>query len=66
MIKKSGNTNYGNYHSAINNTVDISKLVQILIKDCVFEEQLNQNPELETSFLFAFRIAKMANRILLQ
>lgn len=66
MIKKSGTTNYGNYHLAINNTVDISKLVQILIEDCVFEEQLNRNCELETSYLFVFRIANMANRILSQ
>ena len=40
MARKSGATNHGNHHSAVNNTVNVSKLVQLLVEDGVFEEQL--------------------------
>ncbi len=40
MARESGVTNHGNHHSAINNTINVSKLVQLLIEDCVFGEQL--------------------------
>ena len=38
MVRESGATNYGHYHLVINNIVDISKLVQLLVEDGVFEE----------------------------
>ena len=65
MARKSGATNYGNHHSAINNIVDISKLVQLLVKDGIFKEQLGQKCEAEISDLFALRKAKMATGIFL-
>ena len=63
MARESGAINHGNHHSAVNNTIDISKLVQLLVEDGVFEEQLGQKCEAETSDLFALRTAKMATRI---
>ena len=63
MARESGATNHGNHHSAVNNTVDVSKLVQLLVEDGVFEEQLGQKCEAETLDLFAFRTAKIANGI---
>ncbi len=65
MAKKSGTTNHENHHLGVNNTVVILKLVQLLIEDGVFEEQLDRKCEVETSDLFALRIAKMATGILL-
>ena len=38
MARKSGITNHGNYHLAVNNIIDVSKLVQLLVKDSIFEE----------------------------
>ena len=38
MARKSGATNYGNHHSTVNNILDILKLVQLLVKDGVFEK----------------------------
>ena len=63
MGRKSGAINHGNYHSAVNNTIDVSKLVQLLVEDGVFEEQLGQKCETETSNLFALGKAKMATDI---
>lgn len=65
MAKKSGITNYDNYHSIVNNTVDVLKLVQLLIKDSIYKEQLGQKCKVEISNLFAFATAKMATEILL-
>lgn len=64
MTRKSGTTNYDNHHSVINNKVDISKFVQLLIKDDVFEEQLSQKYKVETLDLFILRIAKITTEIL--
>ena len=63
MARESGATNHGNHHSAVNNTVDVSKLVQLLVEDGVFEEQLGRKCEAETSDLFALGTAKMATGI---
>lgn len=63
MAKKSDATNHSNYYLIVNNIVDISKLVQLLIKDGVFEKQLKQIYEMETLDLFVCRTAKMATRI---
>ena len=63
MARKSGAINHGNHHSAVNNIVDVSKLVQLLVKDGVFEEQLGQKCEAEISNLFALGTAKMATEI---
>lgn len=41
MIRKSGTTNYDNHYLKMNNTINISKLVQLLIEDSVFKEQLS-------------------------
>ena len=59
IIKESGVTNHGNHHSVVNNTVDVLKFVQLLVEDGVFEEQLEQKCEAETSALFALKTAKM-------
>lgn len=64
IVRKSGIINYGNYHSAINNIIDISKLVQLLVKNSVFEKQLGQKYETEISDLFTLGKAKMATGIL--
>lgn len=38
MAIKNGTTNYSNHHLAVNNTVDVSKLIQLPVKDSIFEE----------------------------
>lgn len=38
IARKNGATNYGNHCSAVNNTVDVLKLVQLLVKDGIFKE----------------------------
>ena len=63
MAKKSGATNHGNHYSAINNTIDVLKLVQLLLEDGVFKEQLGRKCEAETLDLFALGTVKMAIRI---
>ena len=63
MARKSSVTNHGNHYSAVNNTIDISKLVQLLVEDGVFEKQLGQKCEIEISDLFALGRAKMATGI---
>ena len=63
MVRKSSAINHDNHHSIINNTIDVSKLVQLLVKDSVFEKHLGQKCEAETSDLFLFGIAKMATGI---
>lgn len=63
MIRESGAINHGNHHSVVNNTIDVSKLVQLLVEDGVFEEQLGQMCEAETSDLFPRGKAKMTTRI---
>ena len=63
MAKKSGATNYGNHHSTVNNTIDISKLVQLLVEDGIFEEQLGRKCEIETSDLFPLKTTKIRTRI---
>lgn len=65
MVKKSDATNYGNYHSAINNTINILKLVQLLVNDSVFEEQLSQKYKSKISNLFVLKTIKIAIKILL-
>ncbi len=65
MTKKSDATNHGNHHSGINNTVDVLKLVQLLVEDGVFEKQLGQKCETKTLDLFALETTKMAIGILL-
>lgn len=37
MVKESGAINYRYYYSAVNSIIDISKLVQLLVKDDIFE-----------------------------
>ncbi len=59
MAIKSGVTNYGNHYSAVNNTVDVLKWIQLLVEDGIFEEQLGQKYKTETSDLFALRTVKM-------
>ena len=63
ISRERGITNYGNHYSAINNIVDISKLVQLLVEDGIFEEQLGRKCEAETSDVFVPRIEKMATGI---
>lgn len=63
MAIKSGAINYGNHHSAVNNIVDILKLVQLSIEDSIFEEQLGQKYEAEISDLFVLGIVKIVIRI---
>lgn len=63
IARESGSTNHGNHYSAVNNTVNVSKLVQLLVEDGVFEKQLGQKCEAKISDLFAFETAKMATRI---
>lgn len=38
MARESGATNHGNHNSMINNTIDILKLVQLVVEDVVLEE----------------------------
>lgn len=40
IAKKSGAIEHSNHHSVVNNTVDVLKLIQLLVKDSIFEEQL--------------------------
>lgn len=61
--KKSGVINHSNYHSIVNNTIDISKLVQLLVENGVFEKQFSQICETETLNLFAHRITKLVTKI---
>lgn len=63
MARKSGVTNHDNHYSAVNNTVNISKLVQLLVEDGIFEKRLGQMCEAETLDLFVCRTAKMAIKI---
>ena len=37
MTRKSGATHYCNYYSVINNTIDFSKLIQLLVENNVFD-----------------------------
>lgn len=53
MAKKSGTTNYSNHDLIVNNIIDISKSIQLLVKDRVFEKQLCQKYEVKTSDQFA-------------
>ena len=59
MAKKSDATNHGNHHLAVNDTIDISKLVQLLVEDGIFKKQFGQKCETETSDFFAYRTANM-------
>lgn len=63
MARKIGVTNYGNYYLVVNNTIDILKLVQLLVEDGIFEEQFGQKCEAEISDLFAYGTAKIATKI---
>ena len=38
MARESGATDYDNHYLVVNNTVDVSKLIQLLVEDGVFEE----------------------------
>lgn len=40
MTKKIDTTNYNNHHSIVNNIINISKLVQLLIENNILEKQL--------------------------
>lgn len=55
MARKSDAINYGNYHLVLNNIINISKLVQLLVEDSVLEKWLGQKFEIEILDLFAFR-----------
>ena len=63
MARKSGATNHNNHHLAGNNTVDVLKLVQLLVEDGVFEEQLGRKCKAEISDLFVLGTAKMSTKI---
>ena len=63
MVRKNGVTNYGNHYSVVNNTVDVSKLVQLLVENSFFEKQIGQKCETETSDLFELGTIKMATEI---
>lgn len=65
MARESDVTNHGNPYLAVNNTVEVLKLVQLPVKIDVFEEQLSQICEKEISDLFAHRTAKIETGILL-
>lgn len=65
MARKTSVTNHGNHHSAINNTFNISKLVQLLVKNSIFKKQLGQKYKAGILDLFAYRIVKMATGIIL-
>lgn len=38
IAKESGIINYSNHHKAKNNTIDVLKFVQLLVKNSIFEE----------------------------
>lgn len=40
IVWKSSTSNYGNYSLVTNNTIDVSKSVQLLIKNIIFKKQL--------------------------
>lgn len=63
MTKESSTTNHDNYHLAINNSINISKLIQLLIKDSIFEKQFSQKYEIKKSDLFTYKKVKMTTRI---
>lgn len=65
MTRENGTTNYRNHHLVINNTIDILKLIFLLVKDGNFEKQLGQKGKTKISNLFMLETAKMAIRILL-
>lgn len=59
MVRKSDITNHSKHYLAINNTIDILKLSQLLVKDGIFEESLGQKYEVETTNLFIYQTIKM-------
>lgn len=63
MNRENGAVNHGNYYSAINNTIHISKLFQLLVEDGMFEEYLGQMCDAETLDLFLRKTAKMTTKI---
>lgn len=63
LVGKNNTINYGNHHLAINNIIDVSKLVKLLVKEIVFEEQFGQICKAKTLDLFANKTAKMAIKI---
>lgn len=63
IARENNVTNHSNYYLTVNNIVDISKLVQLLVKNGVFEEQLSQKCKVEILDLFAYKIIKITNRI---
>lgn len=65
MAQKSDATNQGNYYSMINNIVDVTKLVQLQVEECVFEKLVGQKCEIKTSELFALKTVEILTGILL-
>lgn len=63
MARESDATNHSNHHLADNNTVNILKLVLLLVEDGDFEEQLGQKCKAETLNLFKLEIAKVTTEI---
>lgn len=60
--KKYSTTQYSNYHLVVNNTINISNLVQLLIDNSVFKKQLSQNYNIEITNLFIYKIAKIISK----
>lgn len=63
IVGKNSAINHSNYYLAVNNSVNISKLVQLLIKDSVFEEQQGFKYKTEILDLFALGKVKIATEI---
>lgn len=63
ITRESGTTNFYNHHSTVNNTINILKLVKLLVKDSIFEKKLGRKCEIKTLDLFAPRTTKMVSRI---
>lgn len=59
MVRKSGITNHSKHYLVVNNTIDILKLSQLLIKDGIFEESLGQKYEVKIIDLFIYQTIKM-------
>lgn len=65
MVRKSGITNHSKHYLAVNNTIDILKLSQLLVTDGIFEESLGQKYEVEITDLFIYQTIKMTIEIFL-
>lgn len=63
--RKSNVINHGNHHSPVNNIVDVSKLIELLIQNSILKKQLGQICEIETLNFFAQGTVKIATGIFL-